>query len=250
MNENKSINSLKKQLVAAVAMVLVAAVALGSSTYAWFANNTKVTATGMQVTAKSDQAFLLISSTNTTAEAIQTENKTTTALTVGEDEGKVFPSAHKTVSNTAAANNVSNWYTGFSNDPAVVTMDESTKTDLSSFDNYVIHKTAYVTVAKNSAPVKDIKVKAEVTAKGGKTITAAKVLVTSATASTDLSSATTTSDVVLSDGNITDSTVLTLDIYIFVDGADTAIYTNNIANLDTAQIVLTFTGTPTTTSTV
>lgn len=51
MNENKSINSLKKQLVAAVAMVCVAAVALGSSTYAWFAANNKVQATGMEVTA-------------------------------------------------------------------------------------------------------------------------------------------------------------------------------------------------------
>lgn len=54
MNENKSINSLKKQLVAAVAMVLVAAVALGSSTYAWFAANNKVTAQGMQVQAKTE----------------------------------------------------------------------------------------------------------------------------------------------------------------------------------------------------
>lgn len=54
MNENKSINSLKKQLVAAVAMVVVAAVALGSSTYAWFAANNRVTATGMEVTAATE----------------------------------------------------------------------------------------------------------------------------------------------------------------------------------------------------
>ena len=36
-----------------VAMVLVAAVALGSSTYAWFAANNKVVATGMTVQAVS-----------------------------------------------------------------------------------------------------------------------------------------------------------------------------------------------------
>lgn len=54
MNENKSINSLKKQLVAAVAMVCVAAVALGSSTYAWFANNNKVEASGLSVTAQAE----------------------------------------------------------------------------------------------------------------------------------------------------------------------------------------------------
>ena len=40
-----SVKALKKQLGAAVAMVCVAAVALGSSTYAWFVNNARVTAT-------------------------------------------------------------------------------------------------------------------------------------------------------------------------------------------------------------
>ena len=42
MIESKSVKALKKQLAAAIAMVLVAAVALGSSTYAWFVNNTMV----------------------------------------------------------------------------------------------------------------------------------------------------------------------------------------------------------------
>ena len=39
MTETKSVKTLKKQLGAAIAMVLVAAVALGSSTYAWFVSN-------------------------------------------------------------------------------------------------------------------------------------------------------------------------------------------------------------------
>lgn len=41
MNEtkNNSVKALKKQMAAAVAMVCVAAVALGSSTYAWFVSN-------------------------------------------------------------------------------------------------------------------------------------------------------------------------------------------------------------------
>lgn len=40
-----STKALKTQLLAAIAMVLVASIALGSSTYAWFANNNKVDAT-------------------------------------------------------------------------------------------------------------------------------------------------------------------------------------------------------------
>lgn len=43
--------ALKKQLMAAIAMVVVAAVALTSATYAWFVNNTQVTATDVTVTA-------------------------------------------------------------------------------------------------------------------------------------------------------------------------------------------------------
>lgn len=58
-----NVKSLKKQLVAAIAMVVVAAVALSSSTFAWFASNTKVDATGATVTATTVKA-LLIDTTN------------------------------------------------------------------------------------------------------------------------------------------------------------------------------------------
>ena len=54
MNETKSVKALKKQLAAAIAMVMVAAIALASSTYAWFVNNSAVTATGMQVQAQTE----------------------------------------------------------------------------------------------------------------------------------------------------------------------------------------------------
>lgn len=46
--------AIKKQLLAAVAMVLVAAVALGSSTYAWFVASGSVTAKGMKVQAQAE----------------------------------------------------------------------------------------------------------------------------------------------------------------------------------------------------
>ena len=51
MNEtkNNSVKALKKQMAAAVAMVCVAAVALGSSTYAWFVSNNTVKATTSKI---------------------------------------------------------------------------------------------------------------------------------------------------------------------------------------------------------
>lgn len=51
--------AIKRQLLAAIAMVLVAALALGSSTYAWFANNNTVTAKGLQVNATTDQSLMI-----------------------------------------------------------------------------------------------------------------------------------------------------------------------------------------------
>lgn len=57
--------AIKRQLLAAIAMVLVAAIALGSSTYAWFASNNKVTAEGMKITATTEGANLEISLSTT-----------------------------------------------------------------------------------------------------------------------------------------------------------------------------------------
>ena len=51
--------AIKKQLLAAVAMVLVAAVALGSSTYAWFVASNSVTAKGMKVQAMAESGLAI-----------------------------------------------------------------------------------------------------------------------------------------------------------------------------------------------
>lgn len=56
--------AIRKQLLAAVAMVLVAAVALGSSTYAWFAGNNSVEAKGMSVKAQAESGILIKSLDN------------------------------------------------------------------------------------------------------------------------------------------------------------------------------------------
>ena len=51
--------ALKKQMGAAIAMVLVAAIALGAATFAWFVNNTKVTAQTAEVTATTANTLLI-----------------------------------------------------------------------------------------------------------------------------------------------------------------------------------------------
>lgn len=244
-----STKALKTQLLAAIAMVLVASIALGSSTYAWFASNTKVDATGMQVTAQSTQAFLLISNEKSTATEIQAENKTSVLLTVTDEDAKLMPAAHETITKAAeAAVNQNKWYTGFSADPTQVNMNTDTKTILSAFNGYVIHKQVWVTVAKNSTPVKDLSVSATIGSVATGTITQAKVLVASSEAAAELSSATPTSTTKLTGTTttITESKVVALDIYIYIDGNDSAVFTNNFNSLDTATISLSFSATPTT----
>lgn len=92
MNETKSVKALKKQLGAAIAMVTVAAVALGSSTYAWFAQNTNVTAEGMSVQAQAEGGIVISNADK------QTWSSTATAKTAS---ASLFPTS---------TSNVTNWY--------------------------------------------------------------------------------------------------------------------------------------------
>ena len=98
--------AIKRQLLAAVAMVLVAAVALGSATYEWFVNNTKVTAETVSMTASAAQT-LLISETGasnwkttlpltddlTDIVPVSTVGSTGTALTFVKDKAWTMDSA-------------------------------------------------------------------------------------------------------------------------------------------------------------
>ena len=64
-----NMKSLKTQFIGAIAMVLVAAIAMGSSTYAWFSMNSKVTVTGMTVTTRVNDNLLIAEAANDTATA-------------------------------------------------------------------------------------------------------------------------------------------------------------------------------------
>ena len=85
MENTKTVKALKKQLVAAIAMVLVAAVALGSSTYAWFVSNNSVTATTSTISAQSNAPFLKIDKEEIT------ENSGTSIDFQGVDKVELYP---------------------------------------------------------------------------------------------------------------------------------------------------------------
>ena len=76
-----------KKLIPAFCMLLISAMLMGTSTYAWFSMNKTVTATNMSITAKANNPFLQISSTSNS-----TGFDTTTALDKkGEDLKLVTP---------------------------------------------------------------------------------------------------------------------------------------------------------------
>ena len=81
-----NVKALKKQLMAAIAMVCVAAVALSSATYAWFVNNATVTATGAEVTASTAYSLLISKENGTdwqTTKALATNSGLTPVSTIG-----------------------------------------------------------------------------------------------------------------------------------------------------------------------
>ncbi len=65
-----------RKLVPAFAMLLVSATVLASTTFAWFSMNNKVTATGMEVTAKANTQYLVIA--KAAEEITRTSNPATT----------------------------------------------------------------------------------------------------------------------------------------------------------------------------
>ncbi len=76
--------ALKKQMGAAIAMVLVAAVALGSATFAWFVSNNSVKATTSNIAAQSNSAYLVIDKT-------ATSTSSTGAVTSAVDKKELYP---------------------------------------------------------------------------------------------------------------------------------------------------------------
>ena len=70
-----------KKLIPALALLLVSAVMLGTSSFAWFSMNTEVTATGMSVTAQAPTSLLISNTSATTGfgSSVTLENSNTSA---------------------------------------------------------------------------------------------------------------------------------------------------------------------------
>lgn len=231
-----------KKIIPALCMLLISAVLMGTSTYAWFSMNTSVKASGMKVTAESKETFLLISSTKTTADEIKQEGGTSVNFNMSDEQSKVKPAAHEdTATNTASTNKDAAWYYKVGTSYTDGTGTNKTALNIADIGGYVIHKTVYVTLANGSVVQDKLTVTAKILKNGadGTDITAAKVLVTSETGAAEFGSTDTTPKDIYT-GDINSTSVITLDIWIYYDGNNTNVTSANFANLASASIELTF----------
>lgn len=310
MRDTKSVKSLKKQLAAAIAMVMVAAVALGASTYAWFVSNNSVKATTTKISAQSNSAYLVIdnAATNTNSTSSVTSNKTTgtTALYPAQwannfdsakktDGEKIyqFESAYASVKNAANEKSGSRFAVGdpdtaetagytYSNTFYIGTgtydgiFDKLHVTDLTvdlgdkeglkeairvlvkCGDNWevwkpataahdaVLGKDAYV--ATDDANTYALKTNAATTitkdAYDALPDTSSEAVTASATA-VQVAASAAADNFKLNATEIKAGTDATVQVYIFYDGADQAVYTTNLENLKDIGVTVTFEATPT-----
>ena len=270
MRDTKSVKSLKKQLAAAIAMVMVAAVALGASTYAWFVSNNKVTATTSTISAQSNAAFMYIRDE-------KEESKNLTADTSSVTSTALYP-AHWVTEKTGnyATADVGKFYTAYgttaddgtmvANTLKLVEASAESTTKGSPADavtaQYAVKNTFFI--GSKGTELSDLVVTAaslknedgsDSTSENADLDNALRILVTCGNnwvlcnKNTILAS---------NEGNATNkladtvsATETTVNVYVFYDGDDTEVNTNNLPDLKKAskRITVQFDATATTTQT-
>ena len=226
---------LRRQLIAAVVTFLVAAFAITASTFAWFAANTQVLAQGMTVSAQADTMFLQIKGTGGTVETgtvAADGNDFATSGAVVMTDVAVLPTAHGVLADNAAVSTAANWYYRYSDktDDGASNLTAQETVNGAHFNKYVAAVTYQVRIkdGTNITEVYDLFVK-KVTLPadtGIRAIVAGQDRFQEFTATVADNESTA---VVLSDTVTT--TPQTVTVYLYVDGNDDVVYTDNIAQL-------------------
>lgn len=262
MENTKTVKALKKQLIAAIARVLVAAVALGSSTYAWFVSNNKVTATTASISAQSNAPFLKIAKTGE-------ELKETAAIQVAGTDDKVnlYPSQWNHVVDT----DTYQFESAYASKSSEATILAGSRFAVGGVDaekrpDYALKQSFDIgTTDEKAGSFKDLKV-ASVTVNAGENSDNLKnaicVLVkcgdnwgvyketVDGTALTAYGDETTITNKLIGANNtaiaekIDAKDKVTVDVYVFYDGSAEKVYTDNLASLKNCGVTVAFTATP------
>ena len=263
-----------KKLIPAMCMLLVSAVMLGSSTFAWFSMNNKVTATGMEVTAKANTQYFVISSNNTSFENDKVELALTAHAGGIDGATNVYPVSYlkeDADANTLIGKIDGGKYTGTENAPKAgdwytansMAYDNAVsdklanvkKVDLAA-NNYFVKYTFYVGLAANSSDFTGTltftaaadtsvneAVNAVIVVKGNsaKGTAATDLTVTTGIFSEDNDKITTTGHNYYLSATAGAVSYVTVEVYAYVDGANAQVKDSNIAAL-TGKFKLTVEG--------
>lgn len=234
-----------RKLIPALCMLLVSALFVGTSTYAWFSMNTSVSATNMQVTAKSDNIYLQISQ-NGKNTYDKTAASTVDASTV------IYPVDYKTLAAGAVT-----WGNAASDDPGQVKYTERTALKAIADENigkYVLTQKFDIKVADAQATAANLTL-SEVSVTGNSIMKEAlRVVVVSNTGAVVWANDGAKENgvalpgagkVTVADGNLAatvSNTPTTVTVYVYFSGNDDTCYTNNIKQaFENMKVDLTFT---------
>ena len=262
MNETKSVKSLKKQLAAAIAMVTVAAVALGSSTYAWFVSSTSVKATTTKISAQSNSAYLVIDNAN----AGRTTAASTGATTASEqpESSTLYPAQWAKTVDTSKYQ----FETAYATDKGKADEKENTRfavgdPTVAASAKYAFANTFYIGTGTYAGIFKDLKVSSVSINNdtNSELESAMRVLVTcgdawavwskdSLESSSDAASGQTKGEGILKsdefgEGISADTKDATVTVYVYYDGADENVFSDNLGDLKDCGVTITFEATPT-----
>lgn len=217
-----------KIIIPALGLLLLSTAASVSGTVAWFAMNNTVSATGMEVTAKTDAVFLQIKGTEDSDFGAEGEN----AL-----EASLFPVAHETWSALANITDFDlnddstndNWYYRYSDDSAVYNSNLTAKTYISAFTDYVAVTSYQVKLKDNSqSSAYDLYV-SSITIPANKGIC---VVIAGTTGYKEFNASATPSfnaaDII---SDTVTTTAQTINVYIYFNGDDSNVFSDNLNNL-------------------
>lgn len=251
--------ALKKQMGAAIAMVLVAAVALGSATFAWFVSNNTVKATTSNIAAQSNSAYLVIDKQATSTSSTSATSYSTDGTT-GLYPAKIAPESGKAV-----------WKSAYAESATASTMKADSEFKIGDGTaakaveaNYAVENTFYVGTGTYDGEftdlhIKDVAVTSAATEQNKNLGNALRVLVVhrdkwevwsgaGIKLSSSADSPTAGGDLLATGEVIKSGNDAEVKVYLYYDGDDANVYSNNLekikADAGNNGVTITFEATP------
>ena len=232
-----------------VAMVCVAAIALGSSTYAWFVSNNKVTAETTNISAQSNSAYLVI-------DTKATSKSSTSSASAGDTNTPLYP-AKITKSDAGAAT----WKSAYAEKATEATMKAGSEFTIDDGTaakaveaGYAVKNTFYIGTGTydgefTNLHITGVTVDTATTEENKNLGNAMRVLVVSGkewqvwSATGELLSSADKTGSAFS-AEVKKDTDATVDVYVYYDGDDKNVYSDNLTNLTSNGVTITFEATP------